>query len=417
MYIPLLLDHCKEVLGQWEENYVSIPAKKILSAYFKERKYLGSKDRRFIFNNFWLAVRRRHVYKKHYKKSGIQGDQTSFHCLLAYKEKGYEDPAFRDADPLKPLYFEMKEKALFDALNLDVNGMFPVFLGNALKTYLDSDTVSKTLKSLSEESSVHLRLNSLKCDERQLRKEMPDLQKGKIAPNAWRLLQRKNLASHSVIKKGQVEIQDESSQLISYLVSPKPDDLVIDATAGAGGKTLHLSALMQNKGHIVASDISPRRLEILRQRAKTAGCTNIRTSPPSSLFSKYTGKADIVLIDAPCSGTGTLKRQPDLIYRQKRSWQKKLQASQKRILSGYEKLLKPGGVLVYSTCSLLPEENQNQIDAFLKTFPNYKPENACAFLRKKNIEIEEILAPYLLILPQMVDSDGFFAARLRKGKE
>ena len=192
-----------------------------------------------------------------------------------------------------------------------------------------------------------------------------------------------------------VEIQDAGSQAIAPLLEVEPGMRVIDACAGAGGKTLHLAALMQGQGEIVAMDVSAAKLSELRRRAAKAGTRIIRTETwREDTLKRYGGWADRVLIDAPCSGLGTLRRQPDLKWRLSEAALEKTRRLQRRLLDHYPGLLKPGGKLVYATCSVLTSENEQQIETLRE--------------RDGRFEIEETRR----ISPAATGWDGFFAARL-----
>jgi len=190
-------------------------------------------------------------------------------------------------------------------------------------------------------------------------------------PHALRLVHRRSLATSAALRAGLFEIQDAASQEIAPFLNPQPGELVIDSCAGAGGKSLHLAALMQNQGRVIAMDIHPWKLATLEKRAARAAATCIRTQPITSPadLARRAGTADRLLIDAPCSGTGVLRRHPDTKWKLTAAEVERLTVLQREILDTHSLMLKPGGTLVYATCSVLPEENSAQIHAFLSRQP------------------------------------------------
>lgn len=261
------------------------------------------------------------------------------------------------------------------------------------------------LTALNQPADVFLRVNTLKYNLRDLQiklgaeryktQTVPDI------PDAIRLLERKNVFTSPLFKNGYFEVQDAASQVIAPFLQVEPGMRVIDACAGAGGKTLHLAALMKNKGRIVALDVHEWKLKELRKRATRNGADTIETRVlDSTALKRLNASADRVLLDVPCSGLGVLRRNPDAKWKLQPAELDRLITLQAEILRSHSRLVKPGGKLVYATCSILPSENQNQIAAFLAEFPNdWKLEN----------EIH--------LLPHKEGFDGFYAARLIKIKQ
>lgn len=233
----------------------------------------------------------------------------------------------------------------------------------------------------------------------------------KLAPRGIRLDERLSLARLSGLKTGQIEIQDEGSQLVALLVDARPGDRVVDFCAGAGGKTLAMAAQMQNKGHIVACDINETRLKRCADRVRRAGLHNVETRALTSETDKWVkrhkGSFDRILVDAPCSGTGTWRRNPDARWRAPELGLPALVALQARILASAARLVKPGGRLVYATCSMLCEENEDQVAAFLATHPGFHvvpvPQAAPEL-------VGVISTDTLSLTPAQHATDGFFGA-------
>ncbi|MCS6981939.1 MAG: methyltransferase domain-containing protein [Flavobacteriales bacterium] len=251
----------------------------------------------------------------------------------------------------------------------------------------------------------HLRCNTLKISPQELihllESESIHTQPHPLSPEALVVLDKvHSLFSSQAFQKGLYELQDAGSQAVSHFSDPTPGMRVVDACAGAGGKSLHLAALMQNKGHIIALDVSASKLEELRRRARRAGVHIIETRVIASTkaYKRLQGTADLVLIDAPCTGTGTWRRNPDLKYRLTRSWLQNCLEVQKKVLRTYAPLVKPGGILVYATCSILPAENYLQWEQFLHHHPHFEP------LDRRQL------------WPSEHACDGFFMAKARRNK-
>jgi len=214
---------------------------------------------------------------------------------------------------------------------------------------------------------------------------------------------------------GLIEVQDEGSQLLSLLLEPRRNEMVADFCAGAGGKTLHLGALMANSGSLYAFDVAPRRLDRLKPRCRRAGLHNVRTiaiqHERDSRIQRLTGKFDRVLVDAPCSGTGTLRRSPDIKWRSIDL--DRLASAQASILEAASRLLKPGGRLVYATCSLLREENEDIVAAFLSAHADFTVQPVNELLARRQIPLI-MDGDWLRLLPHRHQTDGFFAAVLTR---
>ena len=217
-------------------------------------------------------------------------------------------------------------------------------------------------------------------------------------PDALVLVERKNVFLTQAFKKGLFEVQDASSQLVAPFLDVRPGQKVVDTCAGAGGKTLHLASLMENKGQIIAMDIHAHKLAELKKRAKRDGAHNIETRPieGTKAIKKLKGKADRVLIDAPCSGLGVLKRNPDSKWKLNPEFIERIKKTQAEILDQYSSMVKSGGKLVYATCSILPSENELQVKAFLKNHSEF------TLIKDKKVS------------PAASGFDGFYMALMEK---
>ncbi|HET7200479.1 MAG TPA: RsmB/NOP family class I SAM-dependent RNA methyltransferase, partial [Burkholderiales bacterium] len=218
--------------------------------------------------------------------------------------------------------------------------------------------------------------------------------------------------NHALFRDGLVEVQDEGSQLLAWLVAPRRGEMIVDFCAGAGGKTLALGALMRSTGRLYAFDISPRRLAGLKPRLARSGLSNVHPQriegANDARVKRLAGKIDRVLVDAPCSGLGTLRRNPDMKWRQTPQGVAELVEKQDAILAGAARLVKPGGRLVYATCSILDEENRGVAERFLAGHAHFHLKPAGGVLEKERIALN--MEEYLELWPHVHGTDGFFAA-------
>ncbi|MGE8512218.1 MAG: RsmB/NOP family class I SAM-dependent RNA methyltransferase, partial [Chryseobacterium culicis] len=253
----------------------------------------------------------------------------------------------------------------------------PEWLAETLEKELGAKWEREML-ALNEQAPTVLRANSLRTTTKELISDLSD--EGVVSfpiknyPDAVQLEEKKNVFLTTAFKEGLFEVQDASSQKIGYFLDVKEGQRVVDACAGAGGKTLHLAAIMKNKGQIIALDIFEWKLAELKRRAKRAGAHNIETRMISDnkVIKRLHEKADRLLIDAPCSGLGVLKRNPDSKWKIDQDFIDRIKKEQQQILQDYSKMLKKGGKMVYATCSILPSENNLQVDEFIKNNPGFK---------------------------------------------
>ncbi len=241
-----------------------------------------------------------------------------------------------------------------------------------------------------------------------------------FAPSGVRVQGKPALGAQKIFVDGRVEVQDEGSQLLALLVAPRRGELVVDFCAGAGGKTLALGDLMRSTGRLYALDVSAKRLARFKPRLARSGLSNVHPvtldSERDPKLKRLAGKADRVLIDAPCSGLGTLRRNPDLKWRQDPRSIEELVVKQGSILESAARLVKPGGRLVYATCSLLRDENQGVVDTFLAAHPEFRLESAPALLRASGVAFDTRVddGDVLELWPHRTGTDGFFAAAMTR---
>jgi len=283
-----------------------------------------------------------------------------------------------------------------------VAGSVPDWLDALAAEELGDEAWGRELAALNRPAPVWLRANRLKTDRDTLAAALQGhgiaTRPSALAPDALCVEQRTNLFRLPEFRAGMFEVQDEASQLVAAALAPRPGERVIDACAGAGGKTLHLAALMQGKGQILALDVEEYKLRELRRRARRAGAGTIETRPISStkIIKRLHNSADALLLDAPCSGTGVLRRNPDAKWKLQPDFLARLRTTQADILERYCRMLKPGGRLVYATCSLLPSENEAQIRRFLASHPQFS-------LRRQRS-----------LTPAIDSTDGFYLAFLQR---
>ncbi|NTU77712.1 MAG: RsmB/NOP family class I SAM-dependent RNA methyltransferase, partial [Alphaproteobacteria bacterium] len=278
----------------------------------------------------------------------------------------------------------------------------------------------REMKALLEPAPLDLRVNPLKTTREKafavLKEAGLPVELGRYSPFGLRIKDRPALNRIALLRDGAVEIQDEGSQLVALLVAPKPGERVVDFCAGAGGKTLALAALMENKGRIVACDVLANRLKRSAERFRRAGIHNIEIKPLTTEHDPWVKRHkegfDRVLVDAPCSGTGTWRRNPDGRWRSLGPGLETLLPLQASILESAARLVKPGGRLVYATCSLLPEENDEQIEKFLAAHADFK----VIPVQEASGALPDLppTGPYLALTPHAHHTDGFFAAVLER---
>lgn len=303
-----------------------------------------------------------------------------------------------------------------------LEGSLPDFVAARLVADLGADEALEFARAISRRAPLTLRVNLLAIDRegllRRLAQEGVRASLTRLSPLGLGVEHRVNVFALDAFKEGLFEVQDEGSQLLSLVVEARPGERVADTCAGAGGKTLALAAAMRNKGELWALDVGAERLQELAKRARRAGVHNVRTRPipadatADKALESLAGRADRVLVDAPCSGLGALRRSPDARYRFAPDDFSRHAARQRELLARFATLVRPGGRLVYATCSVAREENQEVVESFLGAGAPFRlvpaPEALPPAARAA------IEGPYLELLPQRHGTDGFFAAVLER---
>ncbi|MDN5835862.1 MAG: RsmB/NOP family class I SAM-dependent RNA methyltransferase [Nitrosospira sp.] len=395
------------------------PADSILRRFFRENPKLGANDRAFIAESIFGILRHRFFLES------VAGAPTPRSLLLAYLVR-FQGLNLRE---LLPLVSEAEAKRLAgtkavtpESQPLAIRAEFPEWLVEKLRRFMPDIEVLDLGRSLQQPASLDLRVNTqLASREEVLASLSKDGIEGNFTPYSpvgIRLAGKPAIKRHELFLTGKVEVQDEGSQLLGYLLAPKRSDMVVDFCAGAGGKTLMLGALMRSQGRIYAFDISEKRLNNLKPRLKRSGLSNLypqRIANENDIkVKRLTGKIDRVLVDAPCSGLGTLRRNPDLKWRQSPQGIDELKRKQAAILPSAANLLKPGGRLIYATCSFLPEENQEIVERFLTSHPQFMLLNCAELLMRQKIPLDT--GVHLQLSPVLHGTDGFFAAALELKK-
>jgi 16S rRNA (cytosine967-C5)-methyltransferase len=374
-------------------------ADKVIEKILKSNPKWGARDRRFIAETIYDIVR---WYRLFIELTGA--DEDDYWKLLAVWCL-WNKVDFPDWEELKGVN---RKKILENYEQLKTNRK----IRESIPDWLDELGVKelgtkweKELEALNEEAKVVLRVNTIRISRNELQKQLQELENISTDaptdfPDALLLEERQNIFTRQQFKDGLFEVQDGGSQLIAPFLQVKPGMRVIDACAGAGGKTLHLAALMQNKGRIIALDTEEWKLDELKKRGRRAGVANVETRliESSKTIKRLENSADRLLLDVPCSGLGVLKRNPDAKWKMSLDFIEQVKELQQRILADYSSMVKTGGEMVYSTCSLFPSENEKQVETFLKN-------------QSENFE----LLDQKTVLPS-AGFDGFFMARLKKLK-
>lgn len=347
-------------------------ADKVVARALKKDKRWGSHDRKFVAETIYEIVRWKRLYTEIAEvKEPFDRDKIWRIFAVWAVLRGYNLPDWK--------YFEdtpvRRIKGKFDELTKTrkFKESIPDWMDELGVKELGEEVWTKELAAQNEQAKVILRVNRLKTTKEKLRAILMDLnietEFHKDYPDALILTERANVFLTDAFKDGLFEVQDASSQLVAYFLDVKPGMRVVDTCAGAGGKTLHLASLMENKGQLIAMDLYESKLKQLKIRAKRNGAFNIepRVIESTKTIKKLHEKADRVLIDAPCSGLGVLKRNPDSKWKLQPEFIENIKKIQAEVLENYSKIVKPGGKLVYATCSVLPSENQEQIKRFLST--------------------------------------------------
>jgi 16S rRNA (cytosine967-C5)-methyltransferase len=409
-----LLDHTVAALAAVLE--FKYPADTVVSRYLRAHPVLGQHDRAFIAEAVFAVLRRLRLLE------GLTAGRDPRRLVLAALTR-LRGLSLRELDTaLKPRerewLVELKARAEDDSLAVRCD--LPDWLLAKLQGQYAEDELLQLALSLQHGAPLDLRVNLLKAERvavlARLAEEGIAARATPYSPLGVRLEGKPQINRHALFLEGAVEIQDEGSQLLCQLLAPRRGEMVADFCAGAGGKTLALGAMMRSSGRLYAFDVSEKRLAGLKPRLARSGLSNVHpqwiAGENDARLKRLAGKLDRVLVDAPCTGLGTLRRNPDLKWRQDEGTLAESRAKQDVILAAAARLVKPGGLLLYATCSLLDEENAQVVQAFLAAHAQFQLRPANAALAQQRIDLDT--GEYLRLAPHLHGTDGFFAALLEK---
>ncbi|MGE0496613.1 MAG: RsmB/NOP family class I SAM-dependent RNA methyltransferase [Ramlibacter sp.] len=418
MHPKALLDACAELVKLTLK--FDHPADAVVSRYFRDNRSLGPRERATLAETVYTVLRKKLLFdhmapsgsgprERRLAILGFHGPRDFLKSALSDQEKKWLD----QCDSIQPA----------DLLERHRHNL-PEWLVPPLKEQL-GDGFWPLVNALSQSAPLDLRVNALADKRADVQKELAKAGITAVptpySPWGLRIEGKPPLNKVDAFTRGAIEVQDEGSQLLALLLDAKRGEMVVDFCAGAGGKTLAIGACMRNTGRLYAFDTSAHRLDALKPRLARSGLSNVHPAAIAherdDRVKRLAGKIDRVLVDAPCSGLGTLRRNPDLKWRQSPQSVEELVAKQTAILQSAARLLKPGGRLVYATCSVLPQENEAIAQAFTAANREFSPLSAGDILSNLKVEAAASLcsggesgADYLRLWPHTHATDGFFAA-------
>ena len=394
------------------------PADAQLRTFFREHRALGQRDRALVADTVYAALRRRRVLEHVTPTASPREIALATLVKIQGVGLGQLESALRPGE--KDWLTALKAFDL-DSLPFELRVDLPDWVIARLRPRLGDEALLALARGLQEPAPLDLRVNTLKAPREAVveRLEYDDLEAKltRHSPLGVRLRGKPALNTHPMFLDGAVEVQDEGSQLLGLLVEPRRGEMVVDFCAGSGGKTLQMGAAMASSGRLYAFDVSAKRLEQLTPRLRRSGLSNVYpqriANENDAKVKRLRGKIDRVLVDAPCTGLGTLRRNPDLKARQTEEGLAELNTKQRAILAAAAALVKPGGRLVYGTCSLLVEENEAIVEEFLAAHPEFELLPAQEILAHQGVKLA-LADPYLRLFPHVHGTDGFFAAVMRR---
>ena len=418
MHPKVLLDACAELVRL--TLTFEHPADAVVSRFFRDNRGLGPRERATLAETVYTVLRKKLLFD-HMAPSGSGPKERRLAILGFHGPRDFLNGALTDQERN---WLDQCDAVKPDDLMERHRHNLPEWLVKPLKDQLGTG-FWPLVESLSHSAPLDLRVNALKDKRSDVQKELAKVGlKASATPySPWglRIDGKPALTKLDVFMRGAIEVQDEGSQLLALLLDAKRGEMVVDFCAGAGGKTLAIGATMRNTGRLYAFDVSAHRLDALKPRLARSGLSNVHPAAIAherdDRVKRLAGKIDCVLVDAPCSGLGTLRRNPDLKWRQSAKSVEELVAKQTAILDSSARLLKPGGRLVYATCSILPQENEAIAEAFGAAHPDFEMLDAGALLEQLKVEGALALCSggatgsgYLRLWPHLHQTDGFFAA-------
>jgi 16S rRNA (cytosine967-C5)-methyltransferase len=401
------------------------PADAIMSRFFKDHAKLGQRDRSAIAEATFYTLRHLSTVKWQMQPAQPQRAPRLTALVVLGRQHGI--------DAIEPRVLRNDERAVrnalamrLDALPSTVRAEVPLWLFQRITAqYHDAEAL---LGAMTAAAPLDLRVNTIKANRSEVLEKLAEFkgspplaaQPTQYSPDGIRLATKPALTRWPLYQNGLIEVQDEGSQLIARLVAPRRGEMVADFCAGAGGKTLALGSLMRSTGRLYAFDVHAKRLSGLGPRLKRSGLSNVVAvaiaSESDARVKRLAAKMDRVLVDAPCSGCGTLRRNPDLKWRFDEHELLRVNDVQAKVLRSAARMVKPGGRLVYATCSLLALENQEIVEAFIAERPEFQVVDAREALKAHGIVVDHDsrFAPWFVMLPHLHGTDGFFAAVLER---
>ncbi|MFZ6658922.1 RsmB/NOP family class I SAM-dependent RNA methyltransferase [Undibacterium sp. TJN19] len=415
---PAILVNTEEVLR--EILRFTGPADGTLSRYFRDHPRLGSRERGVVAEAIYGLLRNKSVYTN-FSESGIGSPMRRLALLGLADAVGVDALGGLTEDETAWLQRVMEIDRAYLPLAMKAN--MPAWLWEKMLARFGEEDALKLAVSLNTPAPLDLRVNTIKGDRETVIATLAQApiiaEPTPYSATGLRIKKKPSIQNLPLFKDGTIEVQDEGSQLLAQLVGAKRGEMVADFCAGAGGKTLALGALMRNTGRLYAFDISEKRLAKLKPRMARSGLSNVHAvviaHEKDAKIKRLAGKLDRVLVDAPCSGLGTLRRNPDVKWRQNQEGVQELNVKQASILSSAARMVKAGGRLVYATCSILDEENEDIVKAFLAEHADFTLVPASQVLAEQKVELE--MGDYLKLYPHIHQTDGFFAAILERNKK
>jgi 16S rRNA (cytosine967-C5)-methyltransferase len=398
----------RELLG------FAAPADQTLSRYFREHRELGQKDRAFVAEASFAVLRRR----RSLEAAAGTAEPAALLVAALVRVLGLSGRALDGL--VDPELVRKIRSAAAEALPDAVRADLPDWLWQRLEAQHGRDEALRIAQGLLNPAPLDLRANLARTSREEVLARLAhdgiEAAPTRYSPAGVRLGAKPAINHHALFRDGLIEVQDEGSQLLAWLTAPRRGEMIADYCAGAGGKTLALAMLMRGSGRIYAMDVSAKRLAALAPRATRAGVSNVHpialSGDNDARAKRLAGKLERVLVDAPCSGFGTLRRNPDLKWRHAPAAIEELAQKQRRILQAAARLVKPGGRLVYATCSILREENEAIVEEFQAAKSEFKPLSSASLLAAQKIPLDT--GERLRLWPHVHGTDGFFAAAFER---
>jgi 16S rRNA (cytosine967-C5)-methyltransferase len=395
------------------------PADRVLGEFFRAHAELGQQDRHFVAETVYAVLRRLRLLR--HVAHADDPRRLAMAALVRLRGQSVRDLE-RAVRPDEIAWLAALKAEKREALPFEVECDLPDWVIGRLRASMDDAAIAKLAAALNQPAPLDLRANVQKATREEvaagLAADGMRAEPTGLSPWGLRLAERPPVNRHRLFLDGSFEVQDEGSQLLCLLTGAKRGEMVVDFCAGAGGKSLALGAMMRSTGRVYAFDVSEKRLAKLKPRLARSGLSNLHPqridSERDPRVRRLASKIDRVLVDAPCSGLGTLRRNPDLKWRQQPADVAELAAKQAAILRAASMLVKPGGRLVYATCSILPEENERVVEAFLAEHPGFRLVPATEILAASRIELGAAGDAFLRLRPDVHGTDAFFAAAMER---